>query len=74
MADEMDDRKALLDLLLAEEGLETDAELALGSRKDSGAPAALSFAQQRLWFLDQFEPGGAAYSVPGALRLRGELD
>ncbi|MBT5900534.1 MAG: amino acid adenylation domain-containing protein [Opitutaceae bacterium] len=70
----MDDRKALLDLLLAEEGLETDAELALGSRKDSGAPAALSFAQQRLWFLDQFEPGGAAYSVPGALRLRGELD
>ncbi|MDB4385352.1 amino acid adenylation domain-containing protein [Opitutaceae bacterium] len=74
MADAMDDRKALLDLLLAEEGLETDAELALGPREDPGAPAALSFAQQRLWFLDQLEPGGAAYTVPGALRLRGDLD
>ncbi|MEO5726492.1 MAG: amino acid adenylation domain-containing protein, partial [Byssovorax sp.] len=34
----------------------------------------LSFAQQRLWFLDQLEPGGAAYIMPGALRLRGTLD
>ena len=74
MADAMDDRKALLDLLLAEEGLETDVELALVARDDPEAPAALSFAQQRLWFLDQLEPGGAAYTVPGALRLRGDLD
>ncbi len=34
----------------------------------------LSFAQQRLWFLDQFEPGSAAYAVPIALRLSGTLD
>ncbi|TWP50722.1 amino acid adenylation domain-containing protein [Lentzea tibetensis] len=33
-----------------------------------------SFAQQRLWFLDQFEPGGTEYITPTALRLRGELD
>ncbi|GAA4960292.1 non-ribosomal peptide synthase/polyketide synthase [Actinoplanes utahensis] len=33
----------------------------------------LSFAQQRLWFLDQFEPGGAEYLSPLALRLRGPL-
>lgn len=74
MADAMDERKALLDLLLAEEGLAADAELALVLREDAGTPASLSFAQQRLWFLDQFEPGGAAYTVPGALRLRGDLD
>ena len=33
----------------------------------------LSFAQQRLWFLDQLG-AGAAYNVPWALRLEGRLD
>ncbi|HTN88778.1 MAG TPA: amino acid adenylation domain-containing protein [Sorangium sp.] len=35
---------------------------------------ALSFAQQRLWFLEQLDPGNASYVSPGALRLRGRLD
>lgn len=34
----------------------------------------LSFAQQRLWFLDRFEPGGHAYNMPGAVRISGLLD
>jgi amino acid adenylation domain-containing protein len=34
----------------------------------------LSFAQQRLWFIDQLEPGNTAYNIPGALRLEGRLD
>src|SRR5207249_3516674 len=34
----------------------------------------LSFAQQRLWFLDQLEPGSAVYNVPAALRMKGRLD
>ncbi|MDQ7803079.1 non-ribosomal peptide synthase/polyketide synthase [Amycolatopsis sp. A133] len=33
-----------------------------------------SFAQQRLWFLDEFEPGGTEYVTSSAVRLRGELD
>src|ERR1051326_8687393 len=34
----------------------------------------LSFGQQRLWFLDQMEPGSSAYNMPTALRLNGELN
>src|SRR5688572_28795097 len=44
------------------------------SRRESGVSAPLSFAQQRLWFLDQLEPGIAVYNVIEALHLNGLLD
>ncbi|MEW2181705.1 condensation domain-containing protein, partial [Streptomyces sp. NPDC005406] len=34
----------------------------------------MSFAQQRLWFLHQYEPGSSLYNIPVALRLTGHLD
>jgi amino acid adenylation domain-containing protein len=44
------------------------------ARSDQSAELPLSFAQQRLWFLEQMEPGNAVYNIPLALRLKGELD
>ncbi len=36
--------------------------------------APLSFAQQRLWFLDQYEPDNILYNLPSAIRLKGTLN
>ena len=43
-------------------------------RRPPGAEPVLSFGQKRLWFLEQLQPGSAAYHVPGAVRIRGRLD
>ncbi len=37
-------------------------------------PLPLSYAQERLWFLDRMEPGGTAYHIPAAYRVEGRLD
>lgn len=39
-----------------------------------GNEAPLSFAQQRLWFIEQLQPGQATYNVPKAVRLNGPLN
>lgn len=45
-----------------------------GSERGIGTARAASFAQQRLWFLDQLRPGSSDYQLPMALRIRGRLD
>ena len=34
----------------------------------------MSYAQQRIWFLEEFEGGSSVYNIPWAMRLRGKLD
>ncbi|MBZ4402510.1 condensation domain-containing protein, partial [Myxococcus sp. AS-1-15] len=52
---------------------ESDGAAKLAPVSRAGA-IPLSFAQQRLWFLDQLQPGTASYNLPAALRLEGSLD
>ncbi|MFF9063708.1 condensation domain-containing protein, partial [Streptomyces sp. NPDC014882] len=54
--------------------LETADEAPLVPADRDSGPLPLSFAQQRLWFLDQLTPGSAEYLVPFGLRVRGTLD
>jgi amino acid adenylation domain-containing protein/thioester reductase-like protein len=48
--------------------------LALAPVERGRGELPLSFAQERLWFLAQLDPGSPAYNMPAALRLRGRLD
>ncbi|MEO6195390.1 MAG: amino acid adenylation domain-containing protein, partial [Thermoanaerobaculia bacterium] len=60
---------AAVDRKLPEGGM----DLALVARSRDGE-LPLSFAQQRLWFLDHLTPGSALYNVPMAYRLRGRVE
>ncbi|PTA47254.1 non-ribosomal peptide synthetase/MFS transporter [Micromonospora sp. RP3T] len=42
--------------------------------RPDGAPVPLSYAQERVWFMDQIAPGEAAYHIAVPLRVRGPLD
>jgi amino acid adenylation domain-containing protein len=61
---------------LAERAWQGEAESAAPplARAPRGVPLPASFSQQRLWFLDQLEPGSFAYNLTGAVRLEGPLD
>jgi amino acid adenylation domain-containing protein len=66
-------KRALLQLRLRQNAATVKGEPAIKARADRNSARA-SFAQQRLWFLEQLEPGQASYNVPRAIRLQGPLN
>ena len=43
-------------------------------RAERGREALLSYAQRRMWFLDQLDPGSVSYTVPNSIQFHGELE
>jgi hypothetical protein len=67
------EKRALLDRLLREKGIQRGSDGAIPRRRSS-EPAPLTHLQEGLWFLDRFDPGQATYNIPCATRLAGPLD
>ena len=65
-------KRALFDMLLGEQKEQPNSPLKISARKSANS-VSTSFAQQRLWFLDQWQPGSSTYNMSTTLRVRGTL-
>ncbi len=70
------EKRALLALQLMKKSASVphEQEITPLPRNDGTVSFPLSFSQQRLWFLDRFQPDSPLYNIPSATRLRGSLD
>lgn len=66
-------KRALLEQALRRRREAAATSTAIPPREDTG-PAPLSFSQQRMWFLQQWEPGSPTFNGARAFRLSGRLD
>ncbi len=66
------EQRKLFERRLQQRGLKRLNVQTIPRRQTSDLP--LSFAQQRLWFIQQLDPSNSSYNVPSALRLRGRLN
>src|SRR5690349_1837883 len=67
------ERRALLQKILRQQAGSAHEPGVIRPR-EGGGPAPLSFAQERLWFIDRLDPGSATYNISRAWRLGGTLD
>jgi hypothetical protein len=67
------EKRALLERALLRRRKATAAATTIPRRATPG-PARLSFAQERMWFLEQWEPNSPTFNAARAVRLRGVLD
>jgi amino acid adenylation domain-containing protein/non-ribosomal peptide synthase protein (TIGR01720 family) len=79
VGDLSDEKRELLDLLLKEQGIDLTSSIILPQKREpqgngAGYRMPLSFAQRRLWFLDQWEPDSAMYNIATATKITGDLN
>ncbi|MCK5574127.1 MAG: non-ribosomal peptide synthetase, partial [Bacteroidetes bacterium] len=73
IADLSPEKRKLLEILLKDEGVNLARSVIVPQKRDTNS-FPLSFAQQRLWFIDQLEPGSGQYNIPVGFRMVGSLD
>ena len=67
------EKRALLEQQLRKKTVSPPPERQKIGRRPPGQAAPLSFSEQRLWFLDQLDPGSDLYNIAQALHLQGPL-
>jgi len=67
------EKRELFELMLQEQGVDLN-KIAIVPQPRNINRFPLSYSQQRLWFLDQLEPGSALYNIAPVIRIRGNLN
>jgi amino acid adenylation domain-containing protein len=67
-------KRAVFEQRLREKDAHVPDEQQRIPRRSTSEPYPLSFAQQRLWFLDRFEPNNPFYNIPKAIHIKGALN
>ena len=73
IADLPAEKRALLERLLKQQGIDVN-RLVILPRPAGMDRVPLSFGQERLWFVEQLNPGGSAYNIPAAVWLDPQTD
>ena len=66
-------KRALMEKRLGGELSQSDKSFTIPKATDQKL-LPLSYAQQRLWFMEQLEPGSSLYHIPSAMRIKGNLN
>lgn len=66
------EKRELFEAMLMEQGVDLSEIMIVPQKRDQNR-FPLSFSQQRLWFLEQMQPGTSLYNITSVLRLRGNL-
>jgi amino acid adenylation domain-containing protein len=73
LQEEVGRRKMQILALLGTHASDLPHSSSLVRRPPNAGPALASFGQERLWLLQQLNPGSFGYNIPGAIRLHGPL-